>query len=207
MPAPIHIIGGGLAGSEAAWQIAESGHSAILHEMRPVVQTPAHQTDRFAELVCSNSLKSEQPDTAPWLLKQELRRLGSLVLEAAAHARVPGGQALTVDREVFSTEITRAIAAHPRIEVRREEVRQIDDQAGISIVASGPLTSDTLAGEIARLTGSGRLFFYDSISPIVEADSVDLTIAFRASRYGKSLDGTRRLSELPVRSPSIRSLH
>jgi len=185
----IHIIGGGLAGSEAAWQVAEAGLPAVLHEMRPVRPTAAHQTDRLAELVCSNSLKSEQEDSAPWLLKRELRRLGSLVLQAAALARVPGGHALTVDREVFSAEITRAIASHPRIDIRREEVREIPD-ASIAIIATGPLTSDALAEDIARVTGSGRLFFYDSISPIVEADSVDRTIAFRASRYDKSLDGT-----------------
>jgi methylenetetrahydrofolate--tRNA-(uracil-5-)-methyltransferase len=203
MPAPIHIIGGGLAGSEAAWQIAEAGLTAVLHEMRPVRPTAAHQTDRLAELVCSNSLKSEQEDSAPWLLKQELRRLGSLVLQAAAQARVPGGHALTVDRDVFAAEVTRAIAAHPRIEIRREEVREVPDTgiAGITIVATGPLTSDALAEEIGRLTGSGRLFFYDSISPIVGADSVDQTIAFRASRYDKSLDGTADYLNCPFDRP------
>jgi methylenetetrahydrofolate--tRNA-(uracil-5-)-methyltransferase len=202
MPAPIHIIGGGLAGSEAAWQIAEAGLTAVLHEMRPARPTAAHQTDRLAELVCSNSLKSEQEDSAPWLLKQELRRLGSLVLRAAAHARVPGGHALTVDRDVFSAEVTRAIAAHPRIEIRREEVREVPASVtGITIIATGPLTSDALAEEIARLTGSGRLFFYDSISPIVEADSVDQTIAFRASRYDKSLDGTADYLNCPFDRP------
>jgi methylenetetrahydrofolate--tRNA-(uracil-5-)-methyltransferase len=200
MAAAIHIIGGGLAGSEAAWQIAEAGLTAVLHEMRPLHPTPAHQTDRLAELVCSNSLKSEQKGSAPWLLKQELRRLGSLVLEAAALARVPGGQALTVDRDVFSAEVTRAIATHPRIEIRREEVRAVPD-AGITIVATGPLTSDALAEEIARLTGSSRLFFYDSISPIVEVDSVDQSIAFRASRYGKSLDGTADYLNCPFDRP------
>ena len=200
MPAPIHIIGGGLAGSEAAWQIAEAGLPAVLHEMRPVRPTAAHQTDRLAELVCSNSLKSEQEDSAPWLLKQELRRLGSLVLQAAAHARVPGGHALTVDRDVFSTEVTRAVASHPRIEIRREEVREVPDGC-IAIIATGPLTSDSLAEEIGRLTGSGRLFFYDSISPIVEADSVDQTIAFRASRYDKSLDGTADYLNCPLDRP------
>jgi methylenetetrahydrofolate--tRNA-(uracil-5-)-methyltransferase len=198
--APIHIIGGGLAGSEAAWQIAEAGLTAVLHEMRPVRPTAAHQTDRLAELVCSNSLKSEQEDSAPWLLKQELRRLGSLVLQAAATARVPGGHALTVDRDVFSQEVTRAVAAHPRIEIRREEVREIPG-SGIAIIATGPLTSDALADEIARITGSGRLFFYDSISPIVDADSVDQTIAFRASRYDKSLDGTADYLNCPFDRP------
>ena len=201
MPARIHIIGGGLAGCEAAWQIAEAGLTAVLHEMRPVRPTPAHQTDRLAELVCSNSLKSEQEDSAPWLLKQELRRLGSLVLRAAAQARVPGGHALTVDRDVFSAEVTRAIATHPRIEIRREEVREVPADAGITIIATGPLTSDALADEIGRLTGSGRLFFYDSISPIVEADSVDQTIAFRASRYEKSLDGTADYLNCPLDRP------
>ena len=193
----IHIIGGGLAGSEAAWQVAEGGYPVLLHEMRPVRPTAAHRTDRLAELVCSNSLKSEQESSAPWLLKQELRRLGSLVLTAAGKARVPGGHALTVDRDVFSAEVTRAINAHPRIEVRREEVREVPADA-ITIIATGPLTSDALAEEIARLTGSGRLFFYDSISPIVEADSVDLGIAFWASRYGKSLDGTGDYLNCPL---------
>jgi methylenetetrahydrofolate--tRNA-(uracil-5-)-methyltransferase len=174
--------------------------------MRPARPTAAHQTDRLAELVCSNSLKSEQADSAPWLLKQELRRLGSLVLRAAAQARVPGGHALTVDRDVFSAEVTRAIAAHPRIEIRREEVREVPDTglAGvtvITIIATGPLTSDALADEIARLTGSGRLFFYDSISPIVDADSVDQTVAFRASRYDKSLDGTADYVNCPFDRP------
>ena len=197
MRGQIHIIGGGLAGSEAAWQIAECGHPVVLHEMRPVRRTAAHQTDRLAELVCSNSLKSEQQDSAPWLLKQELRRLGSLVLAAADKARVPGGHALTVDRDVFSAEVTRAAGAHPRIEIRREEVREIPAGA-VTIIASGPLTSDAMAAAIGSLTGSQRLFFYDSISPIVEADSVDGTIAFRASRYGKSLDGTADYLNCPL---------
>ena len=155
---PIHIIGGGLAGSEAAWQIARRGLACVLHEMRPVRATPAHQTDRLAELVCSNSLKSETESTAPWLLKEELRRLGSLLLGAAARARVPGGQALTVDREAFANEVTAAIAAEPLIELRREEVTAIPREA-IVIIATGPLTSDALAQEIARLTGSERLYF------------------------------------------------
>jgi methylenetetrahydrofolate--tRNA-(uracil-5-)-methyltransferase len=157
--------------------------------MRPQCQTPAHKTEWLAELVCSNSLKSEQENGAPWLLKEELRRLKSLLLEVAARTRVPAGHALTVDRELFAAEVTSVIESEPAIELRREEVTTLDPEQ-VWIVASGPLTSDALAQEIARVTGSERLFFYDSISPIVEADSVDLTIAFRASRYGKSLDGT-----------------
>ncbi|HLK67185.1 MAG TPA: methylenetetrahydrofolate--tRNA-(uracil(54)-C(5))-methyltransferase (FADH(2)-oxidizing) TrmFO [Bryobacteraceae bacterium] len=200
MREPIHIIGGGLAGTEAAWQIARRGLRCVLYEMRPVRQTPAHQTDRLAELVCSNSLKSEQESTAPWLLKEELRRLDSLLLCAAQKARVPGGHALTVDRERFAAEITGAIASEPLIELRREEVTAIASGA-ITIVASGPLTSDALAAEIARLTGSGRLFFYDSISPIVEAESVDTSIAFWASRYGKSTDGTDDYLNCPMDKP------
>ena len=168
----IHIIGGGLAGCEAAWQVARHVPEAalMLHEMRPLRQTAAHKTGDLAELVCSNSLKSEQQNSAPWLLKEELRRLGSLLIgEIAPRARVPAGHALTVDREIFAAEITRAIAAEPAIEIRREEVTQLDS-AYIWIIASGPLTSDALAEEIARITGSGRLFFYDSISPIVDAE-------------------------------------
>jgi methylenetetrahydrofolate--tRNA-(uracil-5-)-methyltransferase len=186
---PIHILGGGLAGCEAAWQIARAGYECVLFEMRPVRATPAHKTDRLAELVCSNSLKSESENTAPWLLKEELRRLDSVLLRAAQQARVPGGHALTVDREVFAQEVSRAIEQNPRIELRREEATEIDQDA-ITIIATGPLTSGALAEAIGRLTGAERLFFYDSISPIVEADSIDLSIAFRASRYGKSLDGT-----------------
>jgi len=185
----IHIIGGGLAGSEAAWQIARAGLGVTLHEMRPVRRTAAHQTERLAELVCSNSLKSDQGPSASWLLKEELRRLDSLLISIADRMRVPGGHALTVDREAFAVEVTRAIEAEPLIELRRAEVTSVPDD-GITIIATGPLTSDALAAEIARLTGSDRLYFYDSISPIVDASTIDMSIAFRASRYGKSLDGT-----------------
>jgi methylenetetrahydrofolate--tRNA-(uracil-5-)-methyltransferase len=185
----IHIIGGGLAGSEAAWQVARAGWHVILHEMRPVRRTPAHGTDRLAELVCSNSLKSDQGPSASWLLKEELRRLDSLLIRIADHARVPGGHALTVDREVFASDVTRTIESEPLIELRRQEITAIPND-GITIIATGPLTSDALAAEIARLTGSDRLYFYDSISPIVDAGTIDASIAFRASRYGKSLDGT-----------------
>jgi methylenetetrahydrofolate--tRNA-(uracil-5-)-methyltransferase len=194
---PIHILGGGLAGCEAAWQIARAGYDCVLFEMRPVRPTPAHKTDRLAELVCSNSLKSESENTAPWLLKEELRRLDSLLLRSAQQARVPGGHALTVDREVFAQEVSREIEENPRIELRREEVTSIADDA-ITIIATGPLTSGALAEDIGRLTGAERLFFYDSISPIVEADTIDLSIAFRASRYGKSLDGTDDYVNCPL---------
>jgi methylenetetrahydrofolate--tRNA-(uracil-5-)-methyltransferase len=186
---PVHIIGGGLAGSEAAWQVARRGVPAVLYEMRPARPTPAHRTGRLAELVCSNSLKSESPSTAPWLLKQELRRLDSLLMRAAALARVPGGHALTVDRDAFSDEVARAIQGEPLIEVRREEVVSIPG-GGIAVIASGPLTSPALAEEIARLTGAQRLYFYDAISPIVDAETVDTSVAFWASRYGKSTDGS-----------------
>jgi methylenetetrahydrofolate--tRNA-(uracil-5-)-methyltransferase len=185
----ITIIGGGLAGAEAAWQVSRAGLRAVLYEMRPARTTPAHRTDRLAELVCSNSLKSESEGTAPWLLKEELRRAGSLLLEVAARTRVPAGHALTVDRDRFSEEVTRVLDTLPGIEVHREEVTAMAAE-GIVIVASGPLTSDAFAAVIARLTGSDRLFFYDSISPIVDAETIDRSIVFAASRYGKSLDGT-----------------
>jgi methylenetetrahydrofolate--tRNA-(uracil-5-)-methyltransferase len=184
----VRIIGAGLAGCEAAYQAAEAGAQVELYEMRPGRRSAAHKTDAFGELVCSNSLKSEQENSAPWLLKREMRRLDSLLMRAANAARVPGGHALTVDREVFSAEITRAIEAHPNITVKREEALALPE--GVAIVASGPLTSEPLAQEIARITGAERLFFYDSISPIVAADSIDMSLAFRASRYGKSLDGS-----------------
>ena len=193
----IHIIGAGLAGCEAAYQAAEAGAQVVLYEMRPHKQTAAHKTDRFAELVCSNSLKSEQMHSAPWLLKQEMRKLGSLLMRAADKARVPGGHALTVDRDIFSAEVTRAIEEHPAIVIRREEVTRIP-RDGITIIATGPLTSDALADEISRLTGSERLYFYDSISPIVAADSIDMSVVFRASRYGKSLDGSQDYLNCPL---------
>ncbi|HXJ41755.1 MAG TPA: methylenetetrahydrofolate--tRNA-(uracil(54)-C(5))-methyltransferase (FADH(2)-oxidizing) TrmFO [Bryobacteraceae bacterium] len=185
----VMIAGGGLAGSEAAWQLAQRGFRVRLYEMRPVQTTDAHQTDRLAELVCSNSLKSDQHPSASWLLKEELRRLDSLLMRAANEARVPGGQALTVDRVGFAEAVSTAIGAHPLIEIRREEVTSIDP-ARPTIIATGPLTSGALAGAIGELTGSDRLFFYDSISPIVDAHTVDRSIAFAASRYDKSLDGT-----------------
>jgi methylenetetrahydrofolate--tRNA-(uracil-5-)-methyltransferase len=185
----VTVVGGGLAGSEAALQLAKRGIQVLLYEMRPQKSTPAHKTAGFAELVCSNSLKSESENTAPWLLKEELRQLGSAVLESAYVARVPGGHALTVDRDLLSQEITRRIENDPLIEVRREELEQIPAEGPV-IIASGPLTSELLAQDILRVTGSDRLFFYDAISPIVDGDTIDYSVAFRASRYGKSLDGT-----------------
>jgi methylenetetrahydrofolate--tRNA-(uracil-5-)-methyltransferase len=196
----IYIIGGGLAGCEAAWQIARAGGRAILYEMRPVRQTEAHKTDHLAELVCSNSLKSEQENGAPWLLKEELRRLDSLLLQVAARTRVPAGHALTVDRDLFAAEVTRIIESEPLIEVRREEVVELDSEK-TWVIATGPLTSDALATEIARLTGTDRLFFYDSISPIVDAETIDTSVAFRASRYGKSIDGTDDYLNCPFDKP------
>ncbi len=191
------VLGGGLAGSEAALQLARAGVRSRVYEMRPVRQTPAHQTDLFAELVCSNSLKTEQENTAPWLLKQELRRLGSFLVEAAWKTRVPAGHALTVDRVAFAETVSRLVESNPLIEVRREEASRIPDD-GIVIVATGPLTSDALVADIARLTGSERLFFYDAISPIVEAESIDMSIAFRASRYGKSMDNSDDYINCPL---------
>jgi methylenetetrahydrofolate--tRNA-(uracil-5-)-methyltransferase len=183
----IIVIGGGLAGVEAAWQAAIGGARVRLFEMRPVKQTPAHRTDRLAEIVCSNSLKSDEPGTASYLLKEELRRAGSLVMEAAAATRVPAGAALAVDRQRFAEEITRRIEAHPNIEVVREEIKTIPRDA-ITIIATGPLTSDDLTFQIMKLTGDDQLYFYDAIAPIVAADSIDLSIAFRAARYGKGGD-------------------
>ena len=197
MQQPVYIIGGGLAGSEAAWQLARRGIPARLYEMRPQRTTPAHKTDRLAELVCSNSLKSESENTAPWLLKQELRRLGSLLIHIAGETRVPAGHALTVDRELFAARVSHAIAAEPLIEVVREEVTNIPP-SGIVIIATGPLTSDALAADIAALTGSDRLFFYDSIGPIVDAETINMDVVFAASRYGKSLDGAADYLNCPL---------
>lgn len=177
------IVGGGLAGVEAAWQAAERGVEVELYEMRPLRMTPAHLTDRLAELVCSNSLGSDLPDRAPGLLKAELRRLGSLVLACADAARVPAGGALAVDREEFAARVTEAIENHPRIRLIRQEVEEVP--AGPAIIASGPLTSPALATAIARLTGTDYLYFYDAMAPIVYLDSVNLDIAFRASRYDR----------------------
>jgi methylenetetrahydrofolate--tRNA-(uracil-5-)-methyltransferase len=183
----IIVIGGGLAGVEAAWQAANDGVRVRLYEMRPVRPTPAHRTDKLAEIVCSNSLKSDEPGTASYLLKEELRRGDSLVMEAAAASRVPAGAALAVDRDRFADYITKRIESHQNVEIIREEFKSIS-RDDITIIATGPLTSDTLAIEIMKLTGDDQLYFYDAIAPIVAADSVDQSIAFRAARYGKGGD-------------------
>jgi methylenetetrahydrofolate--tRNA-(uracil-5-)-methyltransferase len=179
----ITVVGGGLAGSEAAWQAAERGVDVMLYEMRPHKTTPAHVSGRLAELVCSNSLGSDLPDRAAGLLKTELRHLNSLVLACADRVRVPAGGALAVDREAFAAEVTRRVEGHPRIRIVREEVTAIP--GGPAIIATGPLTSDALAGAIAELAGQDHLYFYDALAPIVSADSIDMSIAFWASRYGK----------------------
>lgn len=183
----ITVIGGGLAGSEAAWQAARRGCRVQLYEMRPQVTTGAHRTGDLAELVCSNSLKSDLPHTASRLLKDELRAGHSLLVEAAAATMVPAGGALAVDRERFSAYVTARLASHPLIEIRREEVTTIDP-ARITVVAAGPLASTALSAALARLTGEENLYFFDAISPIVEGDSIDYEIAFRAARYDKGGD-------------------
>jgi methylenetetrahydrofolate--tRNA-(uracil-5-)-methyltransferase len=215
--AQVRIIGAGLAGSEAAWQCARRGVDVELYEMRPVRQTPAHQSADFAELVCSNSLKSDSENTAPWLLKEEMRRAGSLLMDIARECAVPAGHALAVDRVTFAARVTDAISRERRIAIRREEVAALDEAGSVSIIATGPLTSEALASEIARLsepsaardiaraklapsTSSGQalrlpkaapaphnhhLYFYDSISPIVEADSIDMSRVYMAARYDK----------------------
>jgi methylenetetrahydrofolate--tRNA-(uracil-5-)-methyltransferase len=186
--ARVHIVGGGLAGSEAAWQAASRGVPVVLYEMRPVRQTAVHKTDGLAELVCSNSFRGDKLDNAVGLLKEEMRRLGSLVMRAADVARVPAGAALAVDRERFSAEVTGALHAHPAIEIRREEVTRIPQGVdGPVILATGPLTSDALSADVAALVGSEHLYFYDAISPIVLAESIDRTKVYRASRWGRSL--------------------
>ena len=185
----IRVIGGGLAGPEAALTAARMGCDVELYEMRAIIDgqlrlTPAHQTTEFGELVCSNSLKSESPNTAPWLLKQEMRRGGSALLRLADETAVPAGHALAVDRVEFSRRIAEAIAAEPRIRVIREEVKALDENV-LTIVATGPLTSDALSREIQRITGSDHLAFYDSISPIVDADSIDMERVYFAARWDK----------------------
>src|SRR5215208_1945248 len=182
----VHIVGGGLAGSEAAWQLAERGHEVVLHEMRGVRGTPAHKTDRLAELVCSNTFKSTETSNAHGLLKAEMRLLGSVVLAAADEARVPGGTALAVDRDVFSAGVHDRVTSHPRITVVREEVTSLPSPG---IVATGPLTSDALADAIRERLGISSLAFYDAIAPIVSRESIDDAIVFQTSRYDKETFG------------------
>src|SRR4051794_28275632 len=179
---PVHVIGGGLAGSEAAWQLAERGHDVVVHEMRPVRRTEAHRTNRLGELVCSNTFKSTETSNAHGLLKAEMRLLDCMILECADEARVPGGSALTVDRELFSAAVHERVTSHPRIAVERGEVADLPSPG---IVATGPLTSPLLADAIRRRLGLEALAFYDAIAPIVSHDSIDYDMVFRASRYGK----------------------
>jgi methylenetetrahydrofolate--tRNA-(uracil-5-)-methyltransferase len=186
---PVRIVGGGLAGTEAAWQAAGRGVPVTLFEMRPQRPTPVHKTDQLAELVCSNSFRGDKLDNAVGLLKEEMRRLGSLVMRAAEQSRVPAGAALAVDRERFSGTVTRALAEHPLITVVREEVTSIPPSSPREpvIIATGPLTSEALSPDLARIAGGDHLYFYDAISPIVLADTIDRSKAFRASRWGRSL--------------------
>ncbi len=184
MDASVTIVGGGLAGSEAAWQLARRGVSVLLLEMRPARQSPAHVGDALAELVCSNSLRSDNPANAVGLLHEEMRRLGSLVLAAADETRVPAGDALAVDRIRFGALVTRRLQDDPHVTIRREETSALPPGPGLALVATGPLTSDALAADMAGFAGSG-LHFYDAIAPIVSADSIDMSIAYARSRYGK----------------------
>ena len=190
----MHIVGGGLAGSEAAWQAASRGVSVVLYEMRPVRPTAVHKTDGLAELVCSNSFRGDKLDNAVGLLKEEMRRLGSLIMRAADATRVPAGAALAVDRERFSAQVTAAVASHPLISISREEITRVPRGLdGPVVLATGPLTADALAADVASLVGSDHLYFYDAISPIVLSESIDRSKVFRASRWGRSL----RRGELP----------
>lgn len=196
----VHIIGGGLAGSEAAWQAASAGVPVTIHEMRPVVATAVHKTDKLAELVCSNSFRGDKLDNAVGLLKEEMRRLGSLVMRVADEVRVPAGAALAVDRELFSEGITRAIQSHPLIKVERGEIPRLPSPSEMSplIVATGPLTSSSLSAEIAAFVGRQHLAFFDAISPIVLAETIDMEKVFRQSRWDRSLrSGGAEIVEAP----------
>ena len=177
----VTVVGGGLAGSEAAWQLARRGVSVDLFEMRPVRQTPVHQTGDLAELVCSNSLRGNALDQAAGLLKEEMRRMGSLIIRVADEVRVPAGSALAVDRGLFARKVTEAVTALPRVALHRQETPRIPD-GPVVIVATGPLTSDALAAEIAAFVGQTHLYFYDAVSPVVEAETIDFSRTFRASR-------------------------
>jgi len=206
---PAIVVGGGLAGSEAAWQLAERGIPVTLYEMRPGRQSPAHKTDRLAELVCSNSLKSNAPGSAAWLLKEELRQAGSLLLRLADANTVPGGAALAVDRERFADAVTSIIEQHPLVQLRREEFCAIPtvetpDRGVATLIATGPLTSEALAARLQTVTGSDNLFFYDAISPIVDAETLNLDRIFRASRYGK---GGEDYLNCPLTEREYRAFH
>jgi methylenetetrahydrofolate--tRNA-(uracil-5-)-methyltransferase len=185
----VRIVGGGLAGSEAAWQAASRGVRVTLYEMRPVRPTPVHKTDRLAELVCSNSFRGDKLDNAVGLLKEEMRRLGSLVMRAAEASRVPAGAALAVDRDRFADIVTGTLNGHPLITIVREEVPSIPASSGDEpvIIATGPLTSDALSADLAAIVGQGHLYFYDAISPIVLAETIDMSKVFRQSRWDRSL--------------------
>src|SRR6188508_1022982 len=185
--ARVTIVGGGLAGSEAAWQLARRGVGVDLHEMRPVRQTPVHQTGDFAELVCSNSLRGNSLDQAAGLLKEEMRRMDSLVMRVADQVKVPAGSALAVDRELFAQRMTEAVGSLPDVQIHRAEVPRIPDDP-VTIVATGPLTSEALAREIAAFVGREHLYFYDAVSPVIDAETIDFDRVFRASRYGKGGD-------------------
>ena len=187
MPERVTIVGGGLAGSEAAWQLARRGIAVDLFEMRPVRQTPVHQTGDLAELVCSNSLRGNALDQAAGLLKEEMRRMGSLIIRVADEVRVPAGSALAVDRGLFAQKVTEAVTALPQVTLHREETPRIPE-GPVVVVATGPLTSDALAAEIAAFVGQTHLYFYDAVSPVVDAETIDFSRTFRASRYGKGGD-------------------
>jgi methylenetetrahydrofolate--tRNA-(uracil-5-)-methyltransferase len=209
----VRVVGGGLAGSEAAWQAASRGVPVTLHEMRPVRATAVHKTDKLAELVCSNSFRGDKLDNAVGLLKEEMRRLGSLVMRAADASRVPAGAALAVDRERFSETITATLQQHPLITIVRDEVVAIPESTDREpvIVATGPLTSATLSADLARLVGSDHLYFYDAISPIVLAETIDRSKVFRASRWDRSLRGSREpfcgaVGDKTVRDPRSKTV-
>jgi methylenetetrahydrofolate--tRNA-(uracil-5-)-methyltransferase len=181
---PVHIIGSGLAGSEAAYYLAERGIPVVIHEMRPEKMTPAHQTDGCAELVCSNSFKSKAPHSAPGMMKAEMAKIGSLILKCGMDAAVPGGDALAVDRDIFSQAVTKALRSHPNIQFVHEEM-SAPVEGQITLIATGPLTSDSLSAWIAKATGADDLYFYDAIAPIIDASTIDMENAFIANRYGK----------------------
>jgi methylenetetrahydrofolate--tRNA-(uracil-5-)-methyltransferase len=199
----VTVVGGGLAGCEAAWQLARRGVAVDLFEMRPCRPTPVHRTGDLAELVCSNSLRGNALDQAAGLLKEEMRRLGSLVVRVADEVKVPAGSALAVDRGLFSRRITEAIESLPLVRVRREEVRRIPDDP-VAVVATGPLTSDPLARDVAAFVGQSQLYFFDAVSPVVDADSIDFAKAFRASRYGK---GGEDYLNCPLDEREYRAFH